>query len=205
MKKLLGILVMVLLFNTNVFAKTYESLHNISFEIPENFVFINKNTVDELILSADNQKLKDLYLYMKQTLQTNPIELIFNLDLVNQGMYDNIAISSSESNLVNLKDVANNEKAICEVKLLSLKRLNGEDKIKSHKCVLINYPKNVEWSVQEFHQNLNNKMQNVHSITFKISKNSKKITSILITCGQNCNTYLPALNKIVNTANLKIN
>ena len=73
MKKLLGILVMVLLFNTNVFAKTYESLHNISFEIPENFVFINKNTVDELILSADNQKLKDLYLYMKQTLQTNPI------------------------------------------------------------------------------------------------------------------------------------
>ena len=140
---------------------------------------------------------------IKEGFQGGTLEYVFYEELFKNGVFENITISSSVSNLADLKDVANNEKALCHVKLLHLKKLNGDDKIKSYQCTLIDYPKGAAWSVQEFHQNLNNTMQNVYSATFKISETSKKIHTVIITCGQNCNTYLPALNRIIDTAILQ--
>ena len=200
MKKVILIVVLGLLWCNVGFAEKIESLNNMTFQLPEGFLFINKLTIDKLIVSAETKQFKDLYLQIKSTLGEGTLEYIFDKELFQNGKFDNITISSSATRLAELKDVANNEKAICAVKLAHLKSLNGDDKIKSHKCAVIKYPKGAAWSVQEFHENLNNQMKNAYAVTFKISESSKKIHSIIITCGQYCNKYLPAFNEIIGSA-----
>ncbi len=135
------------------------------------------------------------------------LELIFNKDLfLNWKKYnfefDNILITSAPSNLTELKDVNKNEKAICFVKENSLKQLNGADKIKSHKCKLIENPKGAAWSVYQSHENHNNSNIYVYSVVFKELEKSKVVHTILLSCGKHCEKYLPVFENLVESITL---
>ena len=205
MRKLFVFLITGILWCNISFADKLKNMHNFTFQLPDGFVLINKQTIDKLIVSAENKQLKDIYTLMKDDWLNDKTSVVFNKELITKGIFDNITVSSDTSTFAELKDVQNNEKAFCTVKLDWLVKLNGEDKIKSHQCALIDYPKGSVWSIQEFHQNLNNAMQNVYSVTFKISETSKKIQAVIITCGNYCDAYLPALNSIIGTAIIKNN
>ena len=115
MKKLLGILVLVLLVWSNSLAENIKSLGNINYEIPEEYLFINKENVEELSKSAKDKDQEEAINYFKDHIKKIDIELIFNKDLfLNWKKYnfqfDNISVSWAPSNLTELKDVGKNEK-----------------------------------------------------------------------------------------------
>ena len=205
MHKLVVFMITGMLWCNISFADKIKSMHNFTFQLPDGFVLINKHTINKLIASAEDKQLKGWYKLMKDDWLNEKTTWVFNEELFSKSIFDNITITSDTSPFAEFKNVQNNEKAFCTVKLDWLVELNGEDKIKSHQCALIEYPKGSVWSVQEFHQNLNNARQNTYTVTFKISEASKRIHSVIITCGNYCDTYLPALNSIIDTAIIKNN
>ena len=202
MKKLLGILVLGLLVWSNSLAENIKSLGNINYEIPEEYLFINKENAEELSKSAKDKDQKEAINAFGDFAKKTDGEFVFNKDLfLNWKKYnfqfDNINVGWGPSNLTELKDVEKNEQAICMVKHDVLKRLNGADKIKSHKCRLSEYPKGAAWSVYQFHENHNNSNIYVYSVTFKIKENSKIVHSVILGCGKHCEKYLPVFDSLV--------
>ena len=208
MKKILGIVVLGLLLSVNANAEKTKSKLGLFFELPENYILSSELTLENIGQYTATEKEKNEWVEVMNIGQPySGTEMIFTKKIIMNGG-DHISLHSiKRNNNWTGEKIKSDIDNYCNERLKVLKNANKDSKnkrnnekevIKNHKCILIDIPKYVDFSVFESHLNLANNNIVVYMSQFAMPKSDRKMT-IFLSCEKHCDAMLPVYESIIAT------
>ena len=208
MKKIVEILILSFLLTTIVYADKKKSQLNLFFELPENYILSSELTLENIDKFTTSEKEKNEWINSLNIGQPySGTEIIFTKKIIMNGG-DHISLHSlKKDNYWTGEKIKNEFDNYCNKRLQVLKNANKDKKnkrnneievIKNHKCVLIDIPRNVDFSVFESHLNLSNNNIVVYMTQFALAK-SDLIMTVFLSCEKNCDEMLPIYENLIAT------
>ena len=201
MKKLLGIVVLILLCCTNTYADKKKSKLNFYFDLPEGYILINEITSENITnYKIPKQDHRDI-LETAQTLNDANLEMIFNPEtIVNDSQ--SIGISS-----LGFKQWSKNWKENCNTvyKLKEIIFKDAKEKITNFQCNYFKHPvaaaQYQNASILTRYKDPNVQNENVYENYFRLDISEREII-ISLDCKKDCNEMIQVLAHITNSITL---
>lgn len=209
MKKILGILIISFLLSTIAYAEKRKSQLNLFFELPENYILSSELTLENIDKYTTTETEKNEWIELMKIGQPySGTEAIFTKKmLIDGGDFIQLFSVKRNKNFWTGEKIKNDFDNYCKKRLEVIKnsakdkknkRNNEKEVIKNHKCLLVDIPKFVDFSIFESYLDLTRNTIVVYMAQFAISKSDRKIT-IFLHCEKYCDEILPVYENLLAT------
>ncbi len=206
MKKLLGILVLGLLWCNTAFAERVKSIHGFSFELPNGFIIMNNFNIKDSIALAEalkDENRKKMLEALEKQFQIKDFDYLF----FEKGGGDNIGITSMVTKS-NATVQQSNIEVFCDAQLQMItdmsKKLHKK-KVSEYNCDIYKYPNGSKWSVITSYTNVFTIYPtHAYSVEFVHPSNLYKRYILNLTCGPNyCDQLKEKFYEIIQSINFE--